>query len=148
MRKLFFLLLFPLISVAQTEIDVMAGYKSAELNIIQRTETLNFGLGFSIVDSKLVEKRANNNDLYYTHQFIQDYTPAVFALVGGQFENLSITGKMGSSYVDQKIDNKRDSKHLFLAVGIEIGYDINERFGFKGSFDNVNSLMAGLIINL
>ena len=148
MKKLLFILLFPLISMAQSQVDVMAGYKAVEVNYFLRTESLNYGLGVSLVDSGLVEKRANNNDIFYDHKFTQSYTPAVFALVGGQFEEISIVGKLGSAYVEQQINGVPDSKHLFLAVGIEIGYDLSERFGVKGSFDNVNSLMAGLIIRL
>lgn len=150
MKKLIFIfLLLPLMSMAQSQIDVMAGYKAVEVNYFLRTESLNYGLGISAVDSKLVEKRANNNDIFYDHDFTQSVTPSVFALVGGQFEEVSIVGKMGASYVKQNINGIYDTdKHLFLAVGIEIGYDITPELGFKGSFDNVNSFMAGLIINL
>lgn len=149
MKKLVLVfLLLPLLSFAQNQIDVLVGYKAVEVNYSIRTETLNYGLGLSAVDSQLVEKRANNNDLYYNHRLTQSYTPAVFGLIGGQFEEFQMVGKVGTAYIKQNINDKKDDKHFYLAVGIEFGYDLNDSIGIKASFDNVNSFMGGLLIKI
>jgi len=149
MKKLILVLfLLPMLSFAQNQVDALVGYKAVEVNFSVRTETLNYGIGVSAVDAQLAEKRANDNDMFYNHRFTQSYVPAVFGLLGGQFDEFQMVGKIGTAYVKQNINDKKDDKHFFFAVGVEFGYDINDTIGIKASFDNVNSFMGGLIVKI
>lgn len=148
MKKFLILFLFPLMSFAQNQIDALVGYKAVEVNFSMRTNTLNYGIGLSAVDADLAEKRANKNDHFYNHRFTQSYVPAVFGLIGGQFDEVQVVGKMGTAYIKQNINDKKDDKYFYLAVGIEFGYDLNDNIGIKASFDNVNSFMGGLLIKI
>lgn len=122
--------------------SIMVGNKSLELGYTYKTEGLNYGVAISTVDSKLVEKRANNNDIN-SHEFTSSYTPAVFGLIGATFEKLTITGKLGGSYVEQEINAEKDSQNIFFAAGVNLGYQIN-KMELKLSYDNVNSIMLGI----
>lgn len=134
--------------IAQTsnEALILVGYKSAEVGYIRENKDfLNFGLSVVAVDAKLTEKRANRNDVYQNvHDVKGDVLCAVFGLVGGTFDNLTVTGKMGCAYVDQKINNIQDSKKIYFTVGIMFGFKISDRVKLVASYDNVSSGGVGI----
>lgn len=125
---------------------LLVGYKSVEIGYtVNDEESLNFGFSLSAVDSKLVEKRANRNDVNrHKHDFKGSLVPSTFWLVGGTFDKITLTGKVGASYIDQLIDEIEDKKKMYFAVGLIISRQINERFSVSGSYDNVNSATIGL----
>lgn len=133
----------------ETKISAMAGYKSAELGFtyLDEESELIYGVSASIVDSKVSEKRANNNDKGKYHEFRNDIVPALFLNIGGKFDNISLIGKIGGSYVEQKI-NKEPTKDLFLALGLCIEYEVSDTIGLRGSYDSVNSLLIGISFKL
>lgn len=126
---------------------VLGGYKSIEVGYSYNNEDfLNFGYSFAIQDSKIAEHRANNNDIYNrVHEFNNKVVPAGFALIGASFRPITITGKIGASYLNQKIDGIQDKQKIWFAIGIMLSHDLNERFSIVGSYDNVSSVQAGLI---
>lgn len=153
------LLLIPYLTIAQAwdgrarwdetpsqQLAIMLGNKSVEISTTY-THPLIFGMSVSIVDSKIVEKRANNND-FNKHNLNSDLTPSVFGLIGGEFEELSLIGKLGASYIDQSINGIQEKQKLYFAVGIIADYKINDIIGIRVSFDNVNSAMIGITIHL
>lgn len=133
----------------ETKISAMAGYKSLEVGFTYLDEEteLIYGVSASAVDSKVSEKRANNNDKGKHHEFKGDVTPAMFFNIGGKFEKLSLIGKLGGSYVEQKI-NKDPTKDLFLAFGLIAEYEISETIALRGSYDSVNSFLIGASFKL
>lgn len=133
----------------ETKISAMAGYKSFELGFTYLAEEseLIYGVSASVVDSKVSEKRANNNDKGKHHEFKGDVTPAMFFNIGGKFEKLSLIGKLGGSYVEQKI-NKEPTKDLFLDFGLIAEYEISETISLRGSYDSVNSFLIGASLKL
>lgn len=129
------------------QVNAMVGYKALELSAAYvAPNELIFGLAVSATDTEMTEKRANRNDRGTTHDFNGDYTPAAFGLIGGQFEELSIIGKLGASYVDQAI-NGEQTKDLYFAVGIAFDYKVKEDLSFRVSYDNVAGPMAGLTLH-
>lgn len=141
--KTFLLFLVTSTCISQS---IMVGNKSFEIGYTYKTEGLNYGISVSTVDSDLVEKRANNNDIS-KHDFNSSYTPAVFGLIGATFDKVTITGKLGGSYVEQEINSQKDSQNLFFAAGVNLGYQIN-KMQLQLSYDNVNSVMLGIGLNL
>lgn len=134
---------------AQSKLKIMAGYKSFEFGYsLENEELLNFGLSASIADSKMLEKRANKNDVNRNvHEFKSDIVPAVFGTVGATFDKFTITGKIGGSFVSQNINNQA-TKDIFFAVGLAMEYQINCCVRIRGSYDNVNSAMAGVAFKI
>jgi len=138
------ILFIPALTMAQTQASAMVGYKSAELSFAYEAENeLIFGAAVSATATDVTEKRANRNDRGTVHQFNGSFTPAVFGLIGGKFDELSIIGKIGGAYVDQSINGK-PTKDLFLALGIAVEYKISDAIGLRGSYDSVAGPMAGV----
>lgn len=133
----------------ETKISAMAGYKSFEVGFtyLDEESELIYGVSASVVDSKVSEKRANNNDKGKHHEFKGDVTPAMFFTIGGKFEKLSLIGKLGGSFVEQEI-NKNPTKDLFLAFGLIAEYEISETIALRGSYDSVNSFLIGASFKL
>src|SRR5690349_9672974 len=104
--KTILLFLLPLLSIAQSkQIAVMGGYKAGEVSVSYTAPNeLIYGIALTTVDSKIAEKRANNNDINI-HKFNNKYVPGVFGLIGGKFDDLSIIGKLGTAYINQNINN-------------------------------------------
>lgn len=130
--------------------SMTAGNRTFELSYISENEEgLGFGAAFSLVDSGLVEARANKNDtMKNKHEFVSNVTPTVFALISGDFEQITIVGKIGTAYVNQNINGIRDSKKLYFAVGISFEKPITEEISVKAGYDNVNSLLIGVSFKL
>jgi len=133
---------------AQSQIHASAGYKAIEIGYTyQNEEFLNFGFSASLVDAGTVEKRANKNDVNKKiHDLKSDVVPALFGEVGGTFDSITITGKLGTAYLDQRINGIQEKQKLYLAVGIRFGYYVSDNIQVVGSYDNVNSVMAGIQI--
>lgn len=131
-------------------VHTMAGYKSAEIGYTYTDEEteLIFGFSVSAVDSKLAEYRANRNDRGKIHEFKDQFTPAMFFLVGGKFDKLSIIGKLGGSNVKQDINGIKDEKYVYFAAGIIFDYQVSEKISVRGSYDSVNSAMVGVGIKI
>lgn len=147
--KILALLLFVTLSINAQEAHVLVGQKAIEIGASFTNEReLIFGFSLSGVDSKLSEKRANKDDIGKIHDFNDKYTPAVFGLIGGEFDELSVIGKLGAGYVNQSINSIPDSKKIYFAVGIMIDYEISSVVSLKSSFDSVNSIMAGIGIKI
>lgn len=134
---------------AQTKINALAGFKSFELGttITDEESELIYGVSVSAVDAGVSEDRANRNDKGKNHEFRNDIVPALFLNIGGKFDNLSIIGKIGSSYVEQKINNE-PTKDLFLALGIMASLKVSNSTGLVLSYDSVNSVQFGISIAL
>lgn len=130
--------------------SLTGGNRTFELSYISENEEgLGFGAAFSLVDSKLVQERANKNDtMKNKHEFVSKVTPTVFALISGDFEEITIIGKIGTAYVNQNINGIRDSKKLYFAVGISFERPITEEISVKAGWDNVNSLLIGVSFKL
>lgn len=126
--------------------SLTAGNKAFEISFIHENEEgLGFGLATSLVHSGLVESRANKNDSAKNiHEFTNKVTPAVFGLISGNFEELTIIGKLGTAYINQRINSIQDSKKYYLAIGISFEVPITEEINIKASYDNVNSVLAGV----
>lgn len=125
--------------------SLMVGNKAFELSYIyENEEGLGFGFATSIVHSELVESRTNKNDHFNEHQFVSKVTPAVFGLISGNFEEVTVIGKIGASYVNQNINGIRDSKKLYLAVGIAFEVPLTEEISVRAGYDNVNSVLIGV----
>lgn len=155
MKKLILLsvLLTQTVFAQTTNINLSVGNKTVELGLTRTIESeIILGGSFALTNSKVIEDRANLIDAgSYLHKVNTNYTPSVFALMGGKFDNLSIVTKVGSSYINQDIkkinskeDYHKDSKVLYLAVGVDVMYQISDVIGIGASFDNVNSLMLGI----
>lgn len=129
---------------------LLVGYKSVEIGYsVNDEESLNLGFSLSAVDSKLVQDRANRNDVNrHKHDFKGSLVPSVFWLVGGTFDKITLTGKVGTSYINQLIDGLEDKKKIYLAVGIILSHKISDRVSISGSYDNVNSAAIGLTYKL
>lgn len=123
----------------------MVGNKSAEISITH-TDELVLGLAFSETDSKVMEYRANATKMN-KYEFHSNYTPAVFLLLGGDFDYLSMIGKLGAAYVNQSINGVVDDEKLYLAAGFAIDVDLNEYLGARASFDNVSGALIGVTFN-
>lgn len=125
---------------------VLLGIKSIEVGYSYNNDDfLNFGYSVSIVDSKQTQKRANNNDIYKrNHEFNGKFTPAFFGLIGASFDPITITGKLGAVYLDQRIDDIQDNQKIYFAVGIILSHKLTERFSLSGTYDNVNAAGLGL----
>lgn len=130
--------------------SLTAGNKSFELsyNYLDEESELIYGVSFSVVDSKISEKRANSNDKGNIHEFKSDVVPAVFLNIGSKFEKLHIVGKLGGSFLEQSINGIKENKNIYLAFGIQGRYYVSDNTAFIASYDSVNSLMAGISINL
>lgn len=132
-------------SFAQSNINLSLGYKTVEIGLTKTLDSeIILGGSFSLTNSKVIEDRINSVDVNYIHTFNSKYTPTIFGLLGAKFDRLNMIGKVGASYVDQNINTVKDDKHLYLAVGIQLIYEVSNSFGISGSFDNVNSFMAGI----
>jgi hypothetical protein len=140
-----------------TNANLSIGYKTAELGFTHTLESeIILGGSFAFTDSKVIEDRTNKIDRGSSlHKLNTKYSKTVFALMGGNFKNINFIGKVGANYIDQNIckiaDSRqtdgnfvKDSKVLYLAVGMEIMYQISDNIGISGSFDNVNSAMIGI----
>lgn len=125
---------------------VLGGYKSIEVGYIyENTDFLNFGFSVSAADSKLLEKRANVNDIYKkVHEFNNKITPAGFFLVGATFDKISITGKSGIAIIDQKINSIQDKQKIYWAIGILLSHELTERCSLVLNYDNINSAQIGV----
>jgi len=140
-----------------TNANLSIGYKTAEIGITHTLESeIILGGSISLTDSKLIEKRNNSidrgNHLYKENSSL---TPSAFILMGGNFDRVNLIGKVGATYMNQNvcsIDNSmqtdgvytKDSKLLYLAIGMEFMYQVSDNWGISGSFDNVNSAMLGI----
>lgn len=142
------LLLIGLNSNAQ-QINALVGYKSIELGYIYTDEEteLIYGISASIVGSDIAERRANTNDKGKHHEFNGTIVPAVFGNIGAKFDRLNIIGKIGGSYVSQSI-NGQPTKDLYLALGVMIAYEVNDRYSIIGGYDSVNAVQLGISIKL
>lgn len=129
-----------------SQIALMTGEQATELSLTY-THTMVLGGAVSIVSSKFVEKRANKNDGSTVHKFNTKITPAVYGLIGGEFEDFSIIGKLGASYIDQDINGKPDSQKIYFAVGMVFDYKISDVTGLRASYDNVAGAMVGVTIH-
>jgi hypothetical protein len=147
--KTILILLFPLLTIAQSkQIAIMGGYKAAEISISYTAPNeLIYGLALSGVNSKVAEKRANNNDLN-NHKFNNKYIPNIFGLIGAKFNNISIIGKLGTAYINQNINNIPESQKYYFTTGIAINYKVSENIGIKTSYDNINSLLLGVTFHI
>lgn len=130
--------------------SIMIGNKTFELSYLNENEEgLGFGVSASIAHSNPLEARANKNDSAKNiHEFTNKITPAVFGLISADFEEVTIIGKLGASYVNQKINGIQDSKKYYFAVGIAVEVPVYEDIAVKASFDSVNSLMVGVNFKL
>lgn len=140
-------LLVPFIATSQnSRIGGMFGYKAIEINYdYQNEDFLNFGLSISSVESSMVEKRAETNDIYKKHYDIKDkYVPAMFFTVGATFDKFTITGKGGYAYLNQKVNNIQENRKFYYAIGCRLEYDIEEKLSITCSYDNVNSCLFGI----
>lgn len=135
---------------AQSQINLQAGYKALSLGYTYQNEDfLNFGVSASVVESRIVEKRANRNDTSKkVHDFNSDVVPALFGEIGATFDKFTITGKLGAAYLNQSINNIQENQKLYYAVGVRFEYEINDSVGIIGSWDNVNSGMVGVSLKL
>lgn len=127
------------------QVSAMAGLSSIELSA-QYTHTMIYGAAIGITDSRSIEQRANRNS-YEKHELKTRYTPAVFGLIGGEFEDLSIIGKLGAAYIDQTRNGIDEKQKLYLAVGIIFDYKLTDAIGLRGSYDNVAGAMIGPTIH-
>jgi len=134
---------------SQSQIHASAGYKAIEIGYTyQNEEFLNFGFSASVVDAGTVEKRANKNDVNRNiHDFESDVVPALFGEVGGAFDSITITGKIGTAYLDQRINSIQEKQKLYLAVGMRFGLKVSENVQINAGYDNINSALAGLTFN-
>ncbi|MCL6461292.1 MAG: hypothetical protein I4O51_05410 [Flavobacterium micromati] len=144
MKKNLLLLLSLLLTTAtrSQSITALVGYKSAEIDFTLEKD-LTYGLGFSIIDSDQVAKRATTNDRGNIHQATNSLTPAIFMLVGGKIETVSMMCKLGMTYLQQNINNKPDDQNFYKTIGVQVGYR-----NFIFNFDSCNSVMVGYKINL
>lgn len=132
------------VTAQSTQASAMVGYRAAEVSFAYRAENeLIFGIALTGASTDVTEKRANRNDRGTLHEFNGKITPAVFGLIGGEFEELSIIGKLGAAYVDQRI-NGAPTKDLFFAAGIIFEYKVSDAIGLRGSYDSVAGPMAGV----
>lgn len=144
-------IVFAMINDAKAQsVHGMFGYKSAEIGytyLDEETELI-FGFSVSAVDSKLAESRANRNDKGNIHEFQDQFTPAMFFLIGGKFDEFSIIGKLGGSNVKQNINGIKDEKYVYFATGIMFSYDLSDKISLLGSYDSVTSAMCGVSYRL
>ena len=143
MKTLLLLLLTTICYSQDNQVSLLIGEMSLETSFQIKTEGLNYGLALGIVNSNVAEKRATRNDRPKVHSFTTKVTPFAFGLIGATFDKLTITGKVGTAYVEQKINNVRDNQNLFLAVGINAGYRINNLEILMG-YDSVNAVTVGV----
>lgn len=131
---------------AQTDKGSLSvGDKTIEFGYIRENEEgLGFGAAVSIVHSGLVEKRANKNDHFNEHELVSKVTPALFGLISGNFEEVTVIGKIGGAYINQNINGIRDNKKLFFAVGIAFEVPVTEEISVRAGYDNVNSVLIGV----
>ncbi len=146
---------------AQTNLNLAVGNKTAEFGLSHTLESeIIVGGSFSLTNSKVIEQRANAVDRgSCLHRMNSAYTPTLFALVGAKFDRLNILAKVGASYINQnicQIDNSlqtdgtftRDTKSIYLAIGMQAIYQVSDNVGISGSFDNVNSAMLGINLKI
>lgn len=149
-KVLIILILFiPAASQAQSkQVTAMAGYKAFEVSAAYVAESeLIFGLAVMGASAHGIEQRANKNDVNKkVHALNGEVVPAVFGLIGGEFDELSIIGKLGGTYIDQSI-NGTPTKDIFFAVGIAFDYKLTDDLAFRVSYDNVAGPMAGATIH-
>lgn len=144
------IILYLNVNAQQNRASLTAGNKAFEISFIHENEEgLGFGIATSLVHSGLVESRANKNDSAKNiHDFTNKVTPALFGLISGNFEELTIVGKLGTAYINQRINGIQDSKKYYLAVGIAFEVPVTEEVNIKASYDNVNSLLLGVSFKL
>lgn len=118
-------------------VTTMLGYKSIELSY-SIDKSLNYGIATSITSSKKVASRASRMDYPNKHTANNEITPSLFFLIGGTFDNITITGKLGATYFDQKINGKREAQNIYRSVGVQVSYK-----AIVFSFDSANSAMIG-----
>lgn len=142
--KTLLILLFPLMMFSQNTISTLVGYKSFEVNY-KIKGNLNYGIAISITDSKQIANRANKmdpNPLNF-HRAIDKISPSLFLLIGGTFNNVTITGKIGATYFNQTINNIKEPQNIYRSVGVEVQYK-----NFILSHDATSSIMIGYEFNL
>jgi hypothetical protein len=151
MNKLILLLsLAPILGLAQNRAaSVSIGQQAAEVSISTTNDRgLIFGGAFSAVNSNLAESRATKNDQGKAHDFKTKYTPAAFGLLGGDFENLCMIGKLGVAYVHQTIDGANDPKKIYFVVGVAIDVRMSKTLYLRNGYDSVNGFLTGINIKL
>lgn len=133
----------------ETKISAMAGYKSAELGFtyIDEETELIYGISASVIDAKFSESIANFHDTS-EHNFKGDIVPAVHALIGAKFSNLSFIGKVGGAYINQTINGKAEPQNIYMSYGLMVGYEFDNGLSFVGSIDSVNAIMCGIQFKL
>lgn len=129
--------------------SIMLGYKSIELGASYTLENeLVIGLSAQATESGLVEERANRNDMFLNkHDITISTVPALYFTIGGQFDNFTMTGKLGGAYLTQTINSKPDSQKYYPAVGIIFDYQFSNGYSIRASYDNVSSGMVGIGFN-
>lgn len=147
--KTLLIFLIPLLTIAQSnQIAIMGGNKALELSFSYTAPNeVIYGIAIAGTDSSIAEKRANKFD-QKEHVFQDKYIPTIFGLIGGEFDNLSVIGKIGSAYVNQTINGTEEKRKMCLAVGIAFDFKISETFALRTSYDNVSSLMLGITYHL
>lgn len=136
--------LIPMLSMGQeSQVGLMVGQQAVEVSAsyTSRKEVI-FGGAVAIASSGITEKRANKNDIK-KHKFKGDFIPAVFGLIGGQFDELSIIGKLGTAYLEQEINDIPDSQKFYLTAGIIFDYKISESISIRASYDSVSGALIG-----
>ena len=141
MKKLILLLLITTATQAQS-ISALVGYKAAEVNFKIEKELI-YGIGLSITDANLVAKRANKNDgARNIHKANTNIMPSLFFLIGANFDEITIVGKLGGAYFNQSINGKDESQKFYRSVGVQLGYN-----NILASYDSSNSIMIGYNFN-
>ncbi|MGO4773863.1 hypothetical protein ACEN2I_19615 [Flavobacterium sp. W22_SRS_FK3] len=135
---------------AQNNTSVTIGYKTIGLSLETTAKNgLIFGVMATVVDSKIVEKKINKFDFNRSeHNLRTKFIPASFFIIGGDFENICILGKIGTAYIDQDINAIKDKQKIFFAIGTMIDFRVSNRVKVRTSYDNVNAFLTGINIVL
>ena len=141
MKKILLLLLIASGTQGQT-VSTMVGYKSTELGYTIN-KSLNYGIAASVTSSKEIASRANRMDHPNKHTTNDKITPSLFFLIGANFDNITITGKLGATYFNQNINGKQEPQNIYRAVGVQMSYKL-----IVFSFDSANGAMIGYKFNL
>lgn len=154
--------LFTQFIFAQTiNTNISVGNKALELGVYNTSdEDFVIGGSIAISDTDVNMYRANIADIgNYLHKANSKYTPTIFTLIGGKYNKMTFTGKVGVTYLNQllcKIQDSRqtdgvfikDNRHLYVSIGMQAIYNITDNFGISASFDNVNAAMFGINFKL
>jgi len=136
------------VTAQSRQVNAMVGYKAFEVSgAYAAPNELIYGLAVMAASADGIEARANKNDVNRrVHRLNGEVVPAVFGLIGGEFDELSIIGKIGGAYIDQSINGK-PTKDIAFAVGIAFDYKLTKDFAIRMSYDNVAGPMAGATIH-